>query len=83
MADIRRFHLERKIDCSGVSGCGKVAVGCLFEDSGQIALHWLGAHGSINIYASMEDVMFVHGHQGATRVVFDDAEEEKKSSPKN
>jgi hypothetical protein len=56
-------------------------VGCLFEDSGQIALHWLGAHGSINIYSSISDLEFVHGHNGATKIVFDDLDEERKSSP--
>jgi len=69
---VRRFHFERNVDASGVSGCGKVAEGCLFTDTGEVVVHWLGAHGSINLYHSIEDVLFVHGHQGKTSVIFDD-----------
>ncbi len=69
---MRRFHFERLEDASGVSGCGRVAEGCLFLDTGEAVLHWLGAHGSINFYHSVDDMMYVHGHQGKTRIIFDD-----------
>ena len=69
---LRRFHFERLEDASGVSGCGKVAEGCLFTDTGEAVVHWLGKHGSINVYHSLEDVIYVHGHEGRTRIVFDD-----------
>jgi len=68
---LRTFILDRKIDVSGVSGCGAVAEGCLF-DSGEAVVHWKGEHASINIYHSLEDVLAVHSHGGATVVVFDD-----------
>lgn len=69
---LRRFHFERLEDASGVSGCGKVAEGCLFTDTGEAVVHWLGKHGSINVYHSIEDVIHVHGHEGKTKIVFDD-----------
>jgi len=69
---LRRFHFERLEDASGVSGCGKVAEGCLFTDTGEAVVHWLGNHGSINVYHSINDVIYVHGHEGRTRIVFDD-----------
>lgn len=72
---LRRFHFERLKDASGVSGCGKVAEGCLFTDSGEVVIHWLGKHSSINLYRCMEDVIHVHGHQGCTEIVFDDMDE--------
>lgn len=71
---IRRFHFERMEDASGVSGCGKVAVGCLFTDTGEVVLHWLGVHSSINIYHSIADCELIHSHQGKTQIVFDDPE---------
>jgi len=72
MCNARRFHFMRKVDVSGVSGTGDgVAFGVMFSD-GQIALHWEGAHSSINIYQSMDDLLFIHGHEGSTRVIWDD-----------
>jgi len=73
---IRRFHFERVEDASGISGTGVVAFGCLFVDSGEAVVHWIGSHGSINIYHSLEDVLYVHGHEGRTKIVFDDSEED-------
>lgn len=69
---MRRFHFERNKDISGISGIGKVAEGCLFSDTGQAVVHWLGEHPCINIYMSLDDVIFVHGHDGSTKIVFDD-----------
>jgi hypothetical protein len=68
---LKRFHFERNMDVSGVSGCGVVATGVLFDD-GQIALHWESDHPSINIYRSIDDLLFIHGHEGATKIVWDD-----------
>ena len=74
----RRLHFERRKDASGVSGCGRVAEGCLFTDTGEVVIHWLGQHGSTNIYRSLDDVIWVHGHQGCTEIVFDDIEEAQR-----
>lgn len=72
---LKRFHLERLKDISGVSGCGRIAEGVLFTDTKECVVHWLGEHACINIYRSLSDVEWVHGHSGSTRIVWDDPEE--------
>lgn len=67
----RLFHLQRDIDATGVSGTGRVAEGVEFSN-GWVALTWLTAHTSVVFYPSMEDVEFIHGHNGQTRIVFED-----------
>lgn len=79
---LKTFLLKRDRDISGVSGCGIIAEGCLFE-SGEVALHWFGEHGSINIYHSLEDLKFVHSHGDCTKIIFNDPETDLKSSPRN
>ena len=76
---MRRFHFERMEDASGVSGCGLVAEGMVFTDTGEAVVHWLGSHSSINIYKSIEDVLYIHGHGGRTKIVYDDTVDEKSS----
>lgn len=73
---IRRFHLERAKDISGISGVGAVAFGVMFDD-GQVALHWEGAHPSINIYRTVDDLLYIHGHEGSTIIVWDDPDDFK------
>lgn len=68
---LKRFLLERNCDVSGVSGVGLVAEGCEF-DTGEVVVHWYGAHASINIYKSMDDMIYIHGHGGSTKVIFKD-----------
>jgi len=67
----KRFHLEREKDISGISGCGCIAEGVVFED-GEAVLHWKGDHACTNVYKSIQDVEHIHGHNGCTKVVFDD-----------
>jgi hypothetical protein len=67
----RRFHLQRDTDATGVSGTGKVAEGCQFSN-GKCALTWLTDVTSGVWYERIEDVEYIHGHQGQTRIVFDD-----------
>lgn len=74
---LRTFQLDRKLDVSGISGTGMVGEGCLFS-TGEAIVHWFGTHASINIYKSLADVLAVHGHDGATKIVFDD--EKNKSN---
>lgn len=66
---IRRFHLDRTFDHSGVSGVGVVAEGVTFSD-GTTVLHWLGALSSLAIYASVADAVAIHGHEGSTDLVW-------------
>jgi hypothetical protein len=71
---IRRFHFLRNKDASGVSGIGVVAEGVVFSN-GKVALEWLSNHSSTNLYDSIADVEFIHGHQGMTQIVFDDPDD--------
>ena len=64
---MRRFHLMRVKDVSGVSGTGRVASGIEFED-GQTVLSWLGQFHSLEIHPSAEQLLAIHGHGGATTI---------------
>lgn len=68
---MRRFQLFRKVDVSGVSGTGAVADGIQFRD-GVAVLHWNTAITSTAIYASIEALMRIHGHDGCTSLVWVD-----------
>jgi hypothetical protein len=68
----RRFALFRQADPSGVSGTGVVAFGVQFED-GHVALRWTSHHPATSVWASLADVLAVHGHDGATTVYWIDA----------
>jgi hypothetical protein len=70
---LRRFQLHRDVDINGVSGTGVVAEGVEFED-GSAAMRWSGEVSSVVFYdAGMPAVARIHGHDGATRIVFLDA----------
>ncbi len=60
-------------DVSGKSGCGIVAEGVVFMD-GRVALEWYGSYSSINIYSCINDVDFLHGHGGKTKIIWEDEE---------
>lgn len=76
---MRRFYLDRRVDATGVSGVGRVAAGCVFEN-GWVALTWLTEVTSLVFYARIEDVEHIHGHNGLSRVVFLDPEDQKEST---
>jgi hypothetical protein len=64
---VKTFLLRRTVDVSGVSGTGAICEGVQFSD-GVCALRWLTDHRSTAIYASMDDLVAIHGHDGATTV---------------
>lgn len=67
---MRRFHLHRDHDVSGVSGTGIVAEGVEFSD-GTVVLRWLsGKHRSTVVWPDIAGVEAIHGHNGATRIVW-------------
>ena len=70
---MRRFQLDRVTDVSGVSGTGIVADGIQFHD-GQVVVSWFGQHHCVSIWPAIEDVIAIHGHEGATKVVWLDEE---------
>ncbi|MFE1361348.1 hypothetical protein [Streptomyces harbinensis] len=67
----RRFHLQRDEDETGTSGTGIVVEGIEFAD-GTVAIRWLTSTTSTAIYASIADLIAIHGHGGRTRVVWID-----------
>lgn len=76
---LRRLHLERDSDVSGVSGTGVVAMGVDLGIPGVpggpnvLVLHWFGAFGTTVVHhQGLESVLAIHGHDGRTRVVYDD-----------
>ncbi|WP_447643153.1 hypothetical protein [Nocardioides zeae] len=69
---MRRFELHRDADVSGISGTGIVAEGIAFTD-GTAVIHWtVGEHHSTVVWPSVESVEAIHGHGGATRIVWAD-----------
>jgi hypothetical protein len=83
VAGRRRFELHRDVDISGVSGEGVVADGVQFEDAlviewpdgqslylpvGWCRVVWRGRFRSTVLWPSIDQVVAVHGHDGATRV---------------
>jgi hypothetical protein len=76
---MRRFHLVRDEDPSGISGTGIVAEGLLFS-SGWVALQFLPKIKnvySVYPYQNMTDMYEIHGHNGKTRIEFLDPEENR------
>jgi hypothetical protein len=69
---MRTFVLIRDEDVTGVSGTGTVAEGVEFSD-GRVALRWIvGEHRSTVTWDSVESVLAIHGHNGATRLVWEE-----------
>jgi hypothetical protein len=72
----RRFHLQRDRDISGVSGTGRVANGVLWPD-GTATVRWIGDRPSTVHWDRVTDAEAVHGHGGATRIIWDDPAEHR------
>ena len=71
---MRKFHLWRIEDESGVSGTGIVAEGVEFAD-GQCVMSWLTRYHSIAVYPSAAELEQIHGHHGKTKILWEgDAE---------
>ncbi len=67
----RTFHLQRDADITGASGTGHVADGVVWPD-GTVTIRWRGERASTVNWNNLDDAETVHGHGGATRIVFDD-----------
>jgi hypothetical protein len=63
----RRFQLIRYVDVSGVSGTGAVAEGIQFTD-GTVTMRWYGDRPTTSTWHNIDDLIAVHGHNGATVV---------------
>jgi len=69
----RVFALVREVDQTGVSGTGVVAHGVQFVD-GVVALRWRGPNASTAVWSHLDAALAIHGHNGLTRVVWQDGE---------
>lgn len=69
---MKTFYLNRTNDGDELSGKGKVAEGIVFSDK-TVALRWLKAPHSVGFYDSIEDMIFLHGHEGKTVIVFEES----------
>ncbi|HVK23224.1 MAG TPA: hypothetical protein VM677_17850 [Actinokineospora sp.] len=67
--DPRRFYLDRAVDVTGASGTGRVADGVLWPD-GTATVRWRGERRSTAHWDRMADAEAIHGHGGATRIVW-------------
>lgn len=76
----RTFRLIRHEDVSGASGTGEVFNGCVFTD-GKVAGRWNTPTASTELWDSVEDMMEIHGHGGATELRYDD-EQRSDAKPK-
>lgn len=63
------FHLVRMKDVSGVSGTGVVAIGTEYPN-GKCTISWLHEVSCIGVYDSMSQLVAIHGHEGATTVIY-------------
>lgn len=78
---IRTFHVIRDEDMSGVSGTGVIAEGVLWSN-GHVDVRWLSIHKITEHAESVAEWVAVHGHEGRTKIVFDDeveTDEEKRT----
>jgi hypothetical protein len=69
------FALVRDTDVTGVSGTGEIAEGVRFSN-GTVVLSWRpqlerAANSSVAVWPELESMIAIHGHDGATRVVWD------------
>ncbi|MFF3190523.1 hypothetical protein [Streptomyces misionensis] len=77
----RRFVLRRHKDISGISGVGDVADGVLWPD-GTASIRWRGEHPSVVFWdRGRVSVEMIHGHQGATEIVWLDEDDEQPATP--
>jgi len=80
---VKPFYLLRKIDVTGTSGTGCVAMGAIFP-SGQVFLEWTASnHVTWNMYSNIEDVNLINGHEGNTEIVMGSPEDKPKRKKRN
>ena len=68
---MRRFHLLRTEDETGVSVKGVVAEGTEFTD-GHVAIRWMSSMPSWNLYSSLKHLKKIAGHNGKTKIIWKD-----------
>jgi hypothetical protein len=69
---MRRFVLYRHTDVSEISGTGVVVWGVMFPD-GRVAYRWATPTATTCVADSIDHVVAIHGHQGATELLWVDS----------
>lgn len=69
---MRKFHLKRLEDETGISGTGIVTEGYQYQANGICVMRWLSDKSSVAFYKCIEDIIAIHGHNGKTVVEWDD-----------
>lgn len=72
-AEPRRFHLNRLVDETGMSGLGRVTDGIQLPN-GVVVMWWLVPPYSVQIYRTVDEMHFIHKHGGrnTTELVWDE-----------
>lgn len=68
---IKTFYLNRMTDVNGLSGTGIVAVGVVYPN-GKAHMQWISFKSSFEMHESVESLIDIHGHGGATQLVWGD-----------
>lgn len=68
---IKTFYLLRHSDVNGLSGTGIVAVGSLYPN-GEAHMLWVSFKSSFEMHKSIDALIDIHGHHGATELVWGD-----------
>ena len=79
---MKRFLLYRDSDDTGISGTGVVAEGVVFTD-GTAVMRWVSEHTSTAVYRTVKDIETIHGHNGATKLVWIDEKEHASDVPES
>jgi hypothetical protein len=69
----RRFLLDRRRDPTGLSGTGIVATGICFSWDGPVVTRWRGLYSGVHQithWSTVDEVLRVHGHGGATDLIW-------------
>jgi hypothetical protein len=77
----RPFTLLRSEDATGVSGIGHVAWGVLFPDGVAVTRWCVSAIRQTCVWASIDDLRAVHGHDGKTQLIFHDEWDDRATGP--
>ena len=68
---IKQFYLLRHSDVNGLSGTGVVAVGVLWP-GGEAHMQWISFKSSFEMHKSVDALIDIHGHNGATELIYGD-----------
>lgn len=79
---VKPFYLLRKVDVTGTSGTGIVAMGAILP-SGKVVMEWTASnHVSWNMYNNINDIDLINGHDGSSEIIMGDPVETKARKKK-